>query len=114
MLAPTQPTDTEDGLLPALCRTLTASGKLTALHLRCHLLPSGCTPLGGLPVSLRSLSVGCIFGCEPGMQPALSAALSRWASFPVVFFLAVLRFKTGSWDEPDRGAAGNAEAGSSA
>lgn len=72
-----QPTDMEAALLPALCRLLGGCGELRSLHLRCHLLPSACGPLAGLPISLRSLHIGCLFGAEPAMQLALSRALSR-------------------------------------
>ncbi len=72
-----QPTDTEAALLPALCRLLAGCGELRSLRLDSQLLPSACGPLAALPLSLRSLRIGCLFGAEPAMQPALSRALSR-------------------------------------
>jgi hypothetical protein len=72
-----QPTDTEPALLPAVAAALQGCASLRGLRLGCHLLPSGCDPLQRLPSGLRTLHIDCLFGCQPGMQPALSVALAR-------------------------------------
>jgi hypothetical protein len=74
---PVQPTDMEPALLPAVVAALQGCAALRGLRLGCHLLPSSCAPLQRLPAGLLTLHIDCLFGAQPGVQPALSAALAR-------------------------------------